>query len=56
MRTYTPMTINRLGTHLGEVADADRRWLLLLEVLEEFEQGQPGPELSSDHPAASLGT
>ncbi len=42
MRTFAPMTINRLGAHLREVADADRRWLLLLEFLEEYEH-EPSP-------------
>jgi len=34
---FAPMTIERLAGHLAEDADADRRWLLLLEFLEEYE-------------------
>jgi len=37
MTTFTPMTIQRLATHVADEADADRRWSLLLEFLEEYE-------------------
>ncbi len=37
MTTFTPMTIQRLAAHVIEEADAERRWSLLLEFLEEFE-------------------
>lgn len=37
MTTFTAMTIQRLADHLADVVDADRRWLLLLEFLEEYE-------------------
>lgn len=36
MTIFTPMTIQRLAAHLAEEADADRRWSLLLEFLEEY--------------------
>lgn len=37
MPTFVPMTIEHLATYLEEATDADRRWLLLLEFLEEYE-------------------
>lgn len=37
MTTFTPMTIQRLAAHVANEADADRRWSLLLEFLEEYE-------------------
>ncbi len=37
MTTFTPMTIQRLAAHLADEADAERRWSLLLEFLEEYE-------------------
>lgn len=37
MTSFTPMTIQRLATHVSD-ADAERRWSLLLEFLEEYEQ------------------
>lgn len=40
MTTFTPLTIQRLATHVAAEADADRRWLLLLEFLEEY-QNEP---------------
>ncbi len=36
MTTFTPMTIQRLATHVAD-ANAERRWSLLLEFLEEYE-------------------
>lgn len=36
MTTYAAMTIQRLAHHLSDEADADRRWMLLLEFLEEY--------------------
>jgi hypothetical protein len=36
MTTFTPMTIQRLAAHLADEADVDRRWLFLLEFLEEY--------------------
>jgi len=36
MTTFTPMTIQRLATYVADEADADRRWLILLEFLEEY--------------------
>ncbi|MGI8537578.1 MAG: hypothetical protein ACR2K2_14090 [Mycobacteriales bacterium] len=53
------MTIDRLGAHLAEVTEADRRWLLLLEFLEEYEHEptsaraallQPEPPGTGDDP------
>lgn len=35
MTTFVPLTIQRLAAHLADEADPDRRWLLLLEFLEE---------------------
>ena len=35
MTTFTPMTIQRLAAHVDDEADAERRWSLLLEFLEE---------------------
>lgn len=35
MTTFTPMTIQRLAAHVADEADADRRWSLLVEFLEE---------------------
>ncbi len=40
MQIFTPMSIDRLGVHLAEAGDPDRRWLLLLEFLEEYEHEQ----------------
>ncbi len=37
MTTFVAMTIQRLAAYLADVADADRRWSLLLEFLEEYE-------------------
>ncbi len=37
MTTFTPMTIQHLAAYLADEPDADRRWLLLLEFLEEYE-------------------
>ncbi len=37
MTTFTPLTIQRLATHVAAEADADRRWLLLVEFLEEYQ-------------------
>lgn len=37
MTTFSPMTIQRLAAHVADEADADRRWSLLLEFLEEYE-------------------
>ena len=41
MTTFTPMTIQRLATHVANEADADRRWSLLLEFIEEYEHEPP---------------
>ena len=41
MQIFTSMSIDRLGVHLAEAGDPDRRWLLLLEFLEEYEHEQP---------------
>jgi len=41
MTTFTPMTIQRLAAHVADEADADRRWSLLLEFLEEYEHEPP---------------
>lgn len=52
MTTFTPMTIQRLAAHLANEAEADRRWLLLLEFLEEYEH-EPAtghPSLVEDEP------
>ncbi len=46
MTTFTPMTIQRLSAHVAVEADADRRWSLLLEFLEEYEH-----EPATDHPS-----
>lgn len=46
MGTFAPMTIGHLGAHVGDVADADRRWLLLLEFLEEYEHEPPSARRS----------
>ncbi|CAN5116486.1 hypothetical protein BH24ACT1_BH24ACT1_08690 [soil metagenome] len=37
MQIFVPMAIDRLAVHLAEGTDQDRRWLLLLEFLEEYE-------------------
>jgi hypothetical protein len=37
MTTFTPMTVQRLAAHVADHADADHRWSLLLEFLEEYE-------------------
>jgi len=37
MTTFTAMTIQRLAAHVADEADAERRWSLLLEFLEEYE-------------------
>lgn len=37
MRPFAPMTIEHLAAHVAEESDADRRWLLLLEFLEEHD-------------------
>lgn len=37
MTTFTAMTIQRLAAHVADEADADRRWSLLLEFIEEYE-------------------
>ncbi|MGI9121097.1 MAG: hypothetical protein ACR2G7_13425 [Acidimicrobiales bacterium] len=42
MQRFAPMSIDRLGVHLAEAGDGDRRWLLLLEFLEEYEH-EPAP-------------
>jgi len=42
MQPFAPMAIGLLAAHLAEVVDADRRWLLLLEFLEEYEH-EPVP-------------
>lgn len=44
MTAFAPMTIQRLAIHVADEADADRRWLLLLEFLEEYEH-----EPAADH-------
>ena len=36
MTTFSPLTIQRLATHVAAEVNADRRWLLLLEFLEEY--------------------
>lgn len=41
MTPFTPMTMQRLAAHVADEADADRRWLLLLEFLEEYEHEPP---------------
>ncbi len=41
MTTFTPMTIQRLAAHVAHEADADRRWSLLLEFIEEYEHEPP---------------
>lgn len=43
--TFTPMTIQRLAGYVAAEADADRRWSLLLEFLEEYDH-----EPTNDHP------
>jgi hypothetical protein len=37
MRAFAPLTIERLAAYVAEETDTDRRWLLLLEFLEEYE-------------------
>lgn len=37
MTTFIPMTIQRLAAHVADEADAERRWSLLLEFIEEYE-------------------
>jgi hypothetical protein len=37
MTAFTAMPIERLAAHVADEADADRRWSLLLEFLEEYE-------------------
>ncbi len=37
MTIFIPMTIQRLAAHVADEADAERRWSLLLEFLEEYE-------------------
>jgi hypothetical protein len=37
MTTFTAMTMQRLAAHVADEADADRRWSLLLEFMEEYE-------------------
>lgn len=46
MTIFTPMTIQRLAAHVAAEADAERRWSLLLEFLEEYEH-----EPATDHPS-----
>ena len=46
MRTFAPMTMEHLGDHVAGEAEADRRWLLLLEFLEEYEH-EPTPTRQS---------
>lgn len=46
MTTITAMTIERLAAHVADEADADRRWLLLLEFMEEYEH-EPAPRRPS---------
>ncbi len=43
MATFTPMTIQRLAAHMADEADAERRWSLLLEFLEEYEHEPASP-------------
>jgi len=43
---FAPMTIEHLATYLAQDTDADRRWLLLLEFLEEYEH-EPAPARST---------
>ncbi len=42
MRPFAPMTIEHLAAHVAKEIDADRRWMLLLEFLEEYEH-EPTP-------------
>lgn len=37
MTTFIAMTIERLAAHVADEAEADRRWSLLLEFMEEYE-------------------
>ena len=37
MTTFIAMTMQRLAAHVADEADADRRWSLLLEFMEEYE-------------------
>lgn len=37
LASFSPMTVHRLAALLADESDADRRWLLLLEFLEEYE-------------------
>ena len=41
MTAFVPMTIQRLAVHVADEADAERRWLLLLEFLEEYHHEPP---------------
>lgn len=46
MTPFTPMTIQGLAAHVAHEADADRRWSLLLEFIEEYEH-EPAPRRPS---------
>ena len=52
MTTFTAMTIQRLAAHVAGEADADRRWSLLLEFLEEYEHepANQRPSLVEEEP------
>ncbi len=46
MTTFAAVTIERLAAHVAQEADADRRWSLLLEFIEEYEH-EPAPRRPS---------
>jgi hypothetical protein len=55
MPTFSPMTIQRLAAHVVGEPDADRRWSLLLEFLEEYEH-EPVTDHRSLVEAEPIGT
>jgi hypothetical protein len=55
MTTFIAMTIERLAAHMAGEAEADRRWSLLLEFLEEYEHEPLNrrPALVEEEPGAT---